>query len=161
METSERFFGKIVSTHTYQDRITTIKAAQSAGLSVCSGGIMGLGEEPSDRVNLALTLRNLGVRDIPLNFLNPIPGTPLSDSKQLKPLEALQTVAMFRFVLPDAEIKMAGGRETCLRDLQSWMFVAGASACMVGNYLTTQGRKSEDDLQMLDDLEENIQPQNP
>ena len=104
-------------------------------------------------MELAFTLRELEVDTVPVNFLNPIPGTPLGDRSLLKPMEALQIIAMLRFVLPDKQIKVAGGREVTLRDMQSWMFFAGASSTMVGNYLTTQGRRSEDDFQMLADLE--------
>ena len=109
-----------------------------------------------DRVDLALAVRELDIFGVPLNFLNAIEGTPLAGAEQVSPMEALQTIAMFRFALPEAEIRVAGGRESCLRDLQSWMFFAGASACMVGNYLTTKGRNSEDDFRMLSDLEEGV-----
>ena len=153
LETSRRFFPSIVSTHSYDDRIKTVQVAKQAGLKVCCGGIFGLGETLQDRVELAFTLRELEVDTVPVNFLNPIPGTPLADRPLLKPMEALQIIAMLRFVLPDKQIKVAGGREVTLRDLQSWMFFAGASSTMVGNYLTTQGRRAEDDFQMLADLE--------
>ena len=112
-----------------------------------------MGESLADRVDLAITLRELDVDTIPINFLNPIPGTPMENMPVLAPLTALQTIAMFRFMLPDKQIKIAGGREKCLRDLQSWMFYAGASATIIGNYLTTKGRSAEDDFQMLRDLE--------
>ena len=112
-----------------------------------------MGETIEDRVDLALTLRELEVDSVPLNFLHPIPGTPLADIESLPALTALQTIAMFRFVLPDKNIKVAGGREQCLGDLQSWMFFAGASSTMIGNYLTTRGRVIDDDLQMLADLQ--------
>ena len=153
LETSRNFFPRIVSTHTYDDRVNTIRAAQKAGLRICCGGIIGMGESPADRVDLALALRDLGVDSVPVNFLHPIPGTPLENIPVLAPLMALQTISMFRFVLPDKQIKIAGGREKCLRDLQSWIFYAGASATMIGNYLTTQGRSAEDDFQMLAELE--------
>jgi len=124
-------------------------------MEVCCGGIIGLGETLEDRVDLALALRDLGVDSVPLNFLNPIPGTPLADDhiEPVSPLTALQTIAMFRFVMPKTPIKIAGGRENCLRDLQSWMFFAGASGTMIGNYLTTHGRDIGQDIQMLKDLE--------
>ena len=153
LETSRRFFSQIVTTHSYDDRIATVRAAQQAGLEICCGGIIGLGESLEDRLDLALTLRELEVDSVPLNFLNPIAGTPLENQPPLAPLEALQTIAMFRFVLPDKQIKIAGGRENCLRDLQSWMFYAGASSTMIGNYLTTRGRRPEEDFQMFQDLE--------
>lgn len=153
LETSRRFFPSIVSTHSYEDRIKTVQVAKQAGLKVCCGGIFGLGENLQDRVDLAFTLRELEVDTVPVNFLNPIAGTPLADRPLVKPMEALQIIAMLRFVLPDKQIKVAGGREVTLRDMQSWMFFAGASSTMVGNYLTTQGRRAEDDFQMLADLE--------
>ncbi len=152
LETSRRFFPQVVTTHSYEDRITTVKNARQAGMQICCGGIIGLGETLEDRVDLAMELRELEVDTVPLNFLNPIPGTPFEENKPVGPIEALQTIAMFRFVLPDRQIKIAGGRETCLRDLQSWMFFAGASSTMVGNYLTTMGRPADQDRQMLRDL---------
>jgi biotin synthase len=158
LETSRRFFPQVVSTHGYDERIATVKAAHAAGMRVCCGGIIGLGESLADRVELALTLRELPVESVPLNFLNPIPGTPFEHNPPLAPLEALQTVAMFRFVLPERQIKIAGGRESCLRDLQSWMFYAGADSCMVGNYLTTRGRDLAADMRMLADLDLPLDP---
>ncbi len=152
LETSESYFPKVVTTHTFADRVATVQAVQKAGMEVCCGGIIGMGESYQDRVDLALKLRELDVDMAPLNFLHPIAGTPLEDLPVLKPMEALQTIAMFRFVLPNKQIKVAGGREKCLRDLQSWMFFAGASATIIGNYLTTKGRSTEDDRQMLADL---------
>jgi biotin synthase len=152
LETSERFFPNICSTHTFIDRINTIRLAKEVGLEICSGAIFGIGEGIEDRIDLAFTLKNLDVDVIPLNFLHPIPGTPMENSVPLTPLEALRIIAVFRFVLPDKEIKIAGGRERNLRDLQSWMFYAGASSMIIGNYLTTKGRKVEDDFQMIKDL---------
>ena len=152
LETSENYFPKVVTTHSYDERIATVRAAQKAGLEVCCGGIIGMGESKQDRVELALKLRELDVDVVPLNFLHPIAGTPFADLPVLDPMEALQTIAMFRFVLPNKQIKVAGGREKCLRDMQSWMFFAGASATIIGNYLTTTGRAVEDDMQMLTDL---------
>ena len=153
LETSERFFGEVVTTHSYADRVATVRAAGAAGMEVCCGGIVGLGETAEDRVDMAIALRELGVSGVPLNFLNPIPGTPLAGNAVLTPMEALGVIAMFRFVLPDRQIKIAGGREKCLRELQSWMFFAGASSSMIGNYLTTLGRDVEMDRQMLVDLQ--------
>jgi len=152
LETSENFFPQVVTTHSYAERVATVRAAQKAGMEVCCGGIIGMGESKQDRVDLALKLRELDVDMAPLNFLHPIAGTPFADLPVLEPMETLQTIAMFRFVLPDKQIKVAGGREKCLRDLQSWMFFAGASATIIGNYLTTPGRSVEDDMQMLTDL---------
>ena len=152
LETSERYFPQVVTTHSYADRVATVRAVKAAGIQVCCGGIIGMGETLQDRVDLAMQLCELDVDSIPLNFLHPIPGTPFAQMEPIQPISALQTIAMFRFVLPTKPIKVAGGREHCLRDLQSWMFFAGASSCMIGNYLTTEGRAASDDLQMLADL---------
>ncbi|MBN1764476.1 MAG: biotin synthase BioB [Sedimentisphaerales bacterium] len=160
LETSRNFFPQVVTTHTYDDRLTTVKAVKDSGMQSCCGGIIGLGESLQDRVDLALALRELDVDSVPLNFLNPIPGTPLADNEPLSPMTALQTIAMFRFVLPKKHIKVAGGREQCLRDLQSWMFYAGANSTMIGNYLTTTGRPAHQDHQMLKDLEITFKSQN-
>ncbi|MBI2191924.1 MAG: biotin synthase BioB [Planctomycetes bacterium] len=152
LETARSHFPNICSTHTFDDRIRTIHHLKTAGLKVCSGGIFGMGETVRQRVELALELRRLDVDIVPLNFLHRIVGTPQEKNEPLPPLEILKTIAMFRFVLPRKEIMIAGGREVNLRDLQSLIFHAGASALMVGNYLTTQGRGARADLQMLKDL---------
>ncbi len=153
LETSRRFFPSIVTTHTYDDRLATVAAVKRAGMSLCCGGIFGLGETVADRLELAATLAQIGPEEVPLNFLHHLEGTPLAGAAPLKPLEILQIISVFRFVLPDAQIKVAGGREVNLRDLQSWMFFAGASGCLVGDYLLTEGRSVADDRQMLSDLE--------
>jgi biotin synthase len=152
VETSRRFFPSICTTHGYEDRVRTVRAAKAAGLEVCSGGIFGLGESWTDRVEMALELRELDVCSVPINFLNPIPGTPCEHNELLAPLDCLKIIALFRFVLPRKLIKTAGGRERNLRDLQSWMYYAGANGTMTGNYLTTAGRAPEEDLQMIADL---------
>lgn len=152
LETSERFFPSVCSTHTFFDRVNTIRFAKEVGLEICSGAIFGIGEGIEDRIDLAFTLKNLDVDVIPLNFLHPISGTPLEKHILPTPMDALKIISVFRFVLPDKEIKIAGGRERNLRDLQSWMFYAGANSTMIGNYLTTTGRKVEDDFQMIKDL---------
>ncbi len=152
LETSERFFPSIVGTHPFSERVRTLKIAKAAGLSLCSGGIFGMGETWRDRVDMALMLRELDVDVVPINFLNPIAGTPLGEVPKLPPMQCLQIVSLYRFLLPDRQLKVAGGREVCLRDLQSWIFFAGASSTMIGNYLTTYGRKPEDDQQMVRDL---------
>ena len=153
LETARSFFPNICTTHDYNEDISTIQAVKRAGLRVCSGGIFGLGETPAQRVELAFTLQELAVESIPLNFLNPIPGTPLENAALITPQECLKAIAVFRFINPDREISVCGGREKNLRDLQSWIFFAGASGTMTGNYLTTTGRAAEEDLQMLKDLE--------
>ncbi len=153
LETSRRFYAKVVTTHTYDDRLRTLSVARQAGLELCCGGIFGLGETWEDRIDLALTLRD-EVRPAvtPLNFLDPIPGTPLADSHDLTPGECLRIIAVFRLLLPTVDLKVAGGRLVNLRDLQSWMYYAGATSCLVGNYLTTCGRDSETDRQLVADL---------
>ncbi|HOX58988.1 MAG TPA: biotin synthase BioB [Verrucomicrobiota bacterium] len=152
LETSRRFFPQVCTTHSYEDRLRTIEHLKHADIKVCSGGILGMGETCEDRCDLAFALKDLGAHMVPMNFLNPIAGTPFSQRKPLAPLEILKTIACFRFVLPRQEITVAGGRTVNLRDLQSLIFMAGASALMVGNYLTTTNQPVEKDLQMLRDL---------
>ncbi len=152
LETSEDFYPNLCTTHSYKDRVETIKIAKRAGIAICSGGIFGVGEGDKDRLDLAFALKELDVDAIPLNFLNPVAGTPLSLEKSLAPMKILQVIAVFRFIFPDKEIKVAGGREKNLRDLQSWIFYAGANSTMIGNYLTTKGKTPEGDLQMIKDL---------
>ncbi len=154
LETSRRHFPHIISSHTYDDRVRTIRIAKAAGLSICSGGIFGMGETWEDRIDMALELRELGADVTPINFLNAIPGTALYGRQpDLTPMEALSIIALYRFVLPTSELKIAGGRDKILRDLVSWIFFAGASSFMIGNYLTTFGRPAEQDHQMLKDLD--------
>ncbi len=152
LESSQRFFPQHCTTHTYEDRLETIGYVKQAGLKVCSGGIIGMGETRADRCDLAFALRDLGANVVPINILNPIKGTPYENLPPLPPLEILKTIACFRFILPRQEIMIAGGRTVNLRDLQSMIFMAGASALMVGNYLTTLNQTVEKDLQMLKDL---------
>ncbi|HTL58839.1 MAG TPA: biotin synthase BioB [Candidatus Limnocylindrales bacterium] len=152
LESSRRFFPQVCTTHTYDERVQTIEYLKQAGIKICSGGIFGMGETREDRCDLAFALKELGAHVIPLNFLNPIPGTPFGHLPPLPPLEILKSIACFRFILPLQEIKVAGGRTVNLRDLQSLVFMAGASALMVGNYLTTLNQPVEKDLQMLRDL---------
>ena len=158
LETSARHFSNICTTHTYDDRRRTVVAAKEAGLQVCCGGIFGMGETVEDRADLALALQELEVDSVPLNFLNPIPGTPFAGMERLRPMEILRIIAVYRFLLPRQEIKVCGGREVNLRDLQSWMFYAGASGTMIGNYLTTAGRPPQEDHQMLRDLNLVVRP---
>jgi biotin synthase len=152
LESSERFFPQVCTSHTYQERVQTIKHLKQAGIKICSGGIIGMGETRDDRCDLAFSLKELGVHIVPINILNPISGTPFGEQAPLAPLEILKSIACFRFILPKQEIMIAGGRTVNLRDAQSMMFMAGASALMVGNYLTTINRPVEQDLQMLKDL---------
>jgi len=155
LECAESFFDQICTTHSYQENIDTIRNARDAGLRVCAGGILGMGESLDQRIELALTLRNLGVESVPLNFLNPQPGTPFASLSPLQPLEILNNIAVFRYLLPQAEIRIAGGRQF-LGDMQSMIFMAGASGVMIGDYLTTPGRRVSDDIRMLKDL--HLQP---
>jgi len=129
-----------------------VAAVAEAGLSICSGGIFGVGESWADRLDMAFALCDCRPDVVPLNFLHPIAGTPLAQAAPLPPMEILQIIAVFRFLFPAARIKVAGGREVNLRDLQSWMFLAGASSALIGNYLTTAGRPAREDHQMLRDL---------
>lgn len=152
LESSKRFFSNHCTTHSYEDRIETIRLLKNAGIKICSGGIIGMGETRADRCDLAFSLREAGASVVPINILNPIPGTPFETMPPLPPIEILQTIACFRFILPRQEIMIAGGRTANLRDMQSMVFMAGASALMVGNYLTTMNQSVEKDLQMLKDL---------
>lgn len=152
LESSRRFFPEHCTTHTYDDRLQTIRHLKNAGIRICSGGIIGMGESREDRCDLALELRAIGANVVPINILNPIPGTPFENLTPIEPMEVLKTIACFRFLLPRQEIMVAGGRTQGLRDLQSMIFAAGASALMVGNYLTTLNRPVEEDLRMLRDL---------
>ncbi len=152
LESSKRFFPQHCTTHTYEDRVQTISYLKKAGIKICSGGIIGMGETREDRCDLAFSLKEIGANVVPINILNPIKGTPFENNPPLPPLEILKTIACFRFILPRQEIMIAGGRTVNLRDMQSMVFTAGASALMVGNYLTTLNQSVEKDLQMLKDL---------
>lgn len=152
LEAAPGYFEKICTTHTYRERVQTILAAQKAGLRVCSGGILGLGESPQQQVELALELQRLDIDSVPLNFLNPIPGTPLQNKRTLSPLQILRAIAIFRLVLPRAVLRLCGGRKEGLRRLQPLAFLAGANGLMVGDYLTTSGESLHEDLQMLRDM---------
>jgi len=156
LETARSFFPHICTTHDYEEDVATVRLAKAAGLKVCCGGILGLGESLDQRIELAETLQELAVDSVPLNFLNPIAGTPLAGYRQLTPMDCLRAVALFRYYLPTTPIKVCGGREANLRDLQSWIFMAGASGTMVGSYLTTSGRDRDADLQMIRDTEVEI-----
>lgn len=151
LESSERYFKEICTTHTYGEKIETLKAAQRAGMSVCSGGIMGLGEDAEDRIDMVLTARELGVKSIPVNFLNPIPGTPFEKNQPLTREEARRCVAVFRFLIPDGSIRLAGGRGL-LGDKGKSCFESGSNAAISGDMLTTAGITIETDMQMLGEL---------
>jgi biotin synthase len=150
LETAESYFDQICTTHAYAEDIDTLKTAANAGLNVCSGCIFGLGESWDQRVELGFALKDLAVTRIPVNFLNPIPGTKLQHLPLLSPFEALKCIALMRFIHPRADITVCGGREPTLRDYQSWVFMAGANGLMIGNYLTTKGRNIGMDLEMIE-----------
>ena len=151
LETSRRYFPSVCTTHTYDQKIETLRAAKRAGLSVCSGGIMGLGETMEDRIDMALTIRELGVRSVPVNFLNPIPGTPYEKNPPLGDGEKRRIAAVYRFLLPDASIRLAGGRGL-IGDRGEACFRSGANAAISGDMLTTAGITIETDMSLLSRL---------
>lgn len=151
LETSRNYFPQVCTTHTYDDKIASIKAAQRAGLSVCSGGIMGLDETMEDRIDMALTLRILGIRSVPVNLLNPIPGTPYENNSVLASDELCRIIAIYRFILPKAFIRLAGGRGL-LQDQGRKCLLSGANALISGDMLTTAGVSIKSDMKMIDDL---------
>ena len=152
LETAESNFVKTCTTHTFKDRVDTIRRAQKAGFEICSGGIFGIGETDSQLLELALELKHLDIDAVPLNFLSPIPGTRMEGFSNLTPLRCLKIIALFRYVLPKKDIIICGGRQLNLKQLVPHMFHAGASGIMTGNYLTTQGANRDDDLEMITQL---------
>ena len=148
LESSERFYSSFCTTHDFSDRVATAKTAKAAGLELCSGGLIGMGENLQDRVDLAFALRELDADSIPVNFLDPRPGTPLEGLTRLTPADCLRTLAMFRFVNPDREIRIAGGREACIGSLQVLSLYAANSMFTVG-YLTTSGQGYQADMEMI------------
>lgn len=150
LETSERFFPSICQTHAYDDRVATIRAAKKAGMQACCGGIVGMGETIDDRIDLAFALRDLDVESIPVNFLDPRPGTPLADVPRLSPRECILTLCMFRLVNPSRDIRVAGGREVNLRHMQPFALYA-ANSMFTEGYLTTPGQSHLDDLAMIEE----------
>ena len=151
LNTSERFYPEICSTHTYRDRVETLRACRSAGMELCSGGILGMGEDDADVVRMAFELRDLGVESIPVNFLNPIDGTPLAGTQRLTPRYCLKALAMMRLVNPTSEIRIAGGREMHLGSMQALGLYA-ANSMFVGDYLTTKGQAAEADYRMIEEM---------
>jgi len=152
LEAPRAVFPSICTTHSYDDRVATAHLAMDAGMELCSGGILGLGETLEQRVDFAFELAALEPCEVPLNFLDPRPGTPLADVELLSAREALQAIALFRLILPGAWIRLAGGREKILGELQSMGLYAGANALIVGNYLTTLGRSPDEDIALLESL---------
>lgn len=151
LNTSESYYNEICSTHTYQDRVETLKSVRAAGLKLCSGGIIGMGEQDIDVVRMAFSLRELKVESIPLNFLNPIDGTPLAGSQRLNPRYCLKALALYRLANPRSEIRIAGGRELHLGSLQALGLYA-ANSIFVGDYLTTRGQAPEADHKMIAEM---------
>ncbi|MBF0459011.1 MAG: biotin synthase BioB [Nitrospirae bacterium] len=149
IETSSAFFPRICTTHSFDDKLRTIEMVKAAGCSLCSGGIFGMGEQWADRLDMAFLLRDLEVDSVPVNFLTPIEGTKMGGKPPLDPLEALKIIAVYRFILPNKEIRICGGRLQTLGQLNSLIFMAGADGLLIGNYLTTQGRAEADDLNLI------------
>jgi biotin synthase len=152
LETARSYFPSIVTTHTWEERFDTCELVRQNGMELCCGVLLGMGETVAQRIELIGQLREVEPAEVPLNFLNPRPGTPLADRLVVQPLEALRWIALFRLALPSVILRYAGGREVTLRELQAMGMTAGINALIVGNYLTTLGRSPQDDLQMLDDL---------
>ena len=152
LETARSFFGSIVTSHTWEERFETCRYVREAGMELCCGALLGMGETEDQRIELLMELRRVTPAEVPLNFLNPRPGTPLADQPLVEPLEAIRWIALFRLALPSVILRYAGGREVTLRDLQAMGMTSGINALIVGNYLTTLGRSPAQDLQMLQDL---------
>jgi biotin synthase len=154
LETARSFFTNVVTTHSWEERWQTLTMVRDAGMEVCCGGILGMGETLEQRAEFAADLAELGPDEVPLNFLNPRPGTPFGDLEVLPVSEALKSVAAFRLALPRAMLRFAGGREITLGDLGAKQgILGGINAVIVGNYLTTLGRPAEADLELLEDLQ--------
>ena len=151
LESSRRFFPEVCTTHTFDDKIAAINAAKAAGLEVCSGGILGLGETFEDRIDMVLEARELGVKSVPVNLLNPIPNTPFEHNTTLSEKEAARAVAIFRFIIPDGQIRLAGGRGL-LGDMGKALFRSGANAAISGDMLTTRGISIDNDMKMTAEL---------
>jgi biotin synthase len=152
LETARSYFGEIVTTHSWQERFDTCELVRENGMELCCGVLLGMGESVEQRIELIGQLRDVEPAEVPLNFLNPRPGTPLGDRPLVEPLEAIRWIALFRLGLPSVILRYAGGREVTLRELQIMGMTSGINALIVGNYLTTLGRSPDEDLQMLDDL---------
>ena len=152
IETSPHFYPNIVSTHSFQERVDTIKAAKSVGLEVCSGGIIGMGESWQDRIDMALLLKELDVDSVPINILIPIKGTPLETLDRISCSDAVRAIAIFRIILKGKTIKIAAGRESALKDFQAMIFMAGANGMLIGGYLTVAGRELEADRDLIKEI---------
>jgi len=152
LETARSFFGSICTTHTWEERFETCRLVHEVGMELCCGVLLGMGESDAQRLELLGQLRDVEPAEVPMNFLNPRPGTPLGERALVEPLEAIRWIALVRLALPGVILRYAGGREVTLRDLQAMGMTSGINALIVGNYLTTLGRAPDDDLRMLEDL---------
>ncbi|MBI5144235.1 MAG: biotin synthase BioB [Candidatus Omnitrophica bacterium] len=152
IETSPNYYPRIATTHSFEERLETIRAAKRVGLEVCSGGIIGMGETWDDRIDMALILKELEVDSVPINILVPIKGTPLERLEPLSCIDAIKTIAVFRITLKDRIIKIAAGRESILKDFQGLAFMAGANGMLIGGYLTIKGRPVKDDLVLVEEI---------
>lgn len=159
LNTEKDFYNQICTTHSYADRLNTVRIIRKVGMELCCGCIWGMGESIEQRLKLAFALKELAPEEVPINLLYPIAGTPLESAPGIHPLEAIKFIAIYRIILPDqSEIRIAGGREINLRDIQSWIFLAGASGLVLGDYLTTKGQTQEKTKQMLADLNLILRP---
>ncbi|MDQ4096175.1 MAG: biotin synthase BioB [Actinomycetota bacterium] len=152
LETARSFFSQIVTTHTWEERFETCLLVRETGMELCCGMLLGMGESDGQRIEMLVDLRKVAPAEVPINFLNPRPGTPLGNRPLIEPLEAIRWISLFRLALPEVILRYAGGREVTLRELQSMGLTAGINALIVGNYLTTLGRQPSEDIQMLADL---------
>jgi biotin synthase len=152
VETARSFFGQVVTTHTWEERADTCRLVRAHGMELCCGVLLGMGESDAQRLELLGQLRDLGPCEVPVNFLNPRPGTPLAAQRPVAAWEAIRWIALFRLALPGVILRYAGGREITLGDLQAMGMTSGINALIIGNYLTTLGRSPHEDLRMLEDL---------
>jgi biotin synthase len=153
LEAARSYFPEICTTHTWEDRWQTCQLVRESGMELCSGGIIGMGESREQRVEFAFQLSELDPHEVPMNFLNPRPGTPMGDSPVLDAREAIRTIALFRLTMPSTVMRYGGGREITLGDLQEMGLKAGINALITGNYLTTLGRTVQEDFDLLDSLQ--------
>lgn len=154
IETSRRYYTHIVSTHEFDQRLTTVQVAKEVGLEVCSGGIIGMGETWQDRIDMAMLLKKLKVESVPVNLLVPIEGTAMGSLEPISCVDAVRTICIFRIILPEVTIKVAAGRETILKDFQSMAFMAGANGMLIGGYLTVRGRSPSEDHRLVEQVQQ-------
>lgn len=152
IETAKSYFPNVVQSHSWEEEVATVKLAKELGFETCCGGIMGMGENLDQRIEFVMQLKEIDPHSIPINFLNPRPGTPFGEKNELTPLDCLKIIAALRLAMPTKDLFVCGGREVNLKEYQDLMFQAGASGTMLGNYLTTKGRSSEQDVEMIERL---------